>query len=101
MPVPTRWLKHIRAWKASGDTALDYCGRVGVNAGTLKWWTWKLDSAETPAAPQTRPTFVELAPLAVTRSSFELEVAAVTVRVPYDFDSDALSRLVDVLEARR
>jgi hypothetical protein len=108
MPVPTRWLKHIRAWKASGDTALDYCGRVGLNAGTLKWWAWKLESEKAPtepalvaAAPQILPTFVELAPLAVTRGSFEIEVAAVTVRVPFDFESDTLIRLIDALEARR
>ncbi|PRQ08168.1 IS66 family insertion sequence element accessory protein TnpA [Enhygromyxa salina] len=75
MPIPTRWLEHIRAWKASGDTALDYCGRVGLNAGTLKWWAWKLASdvtsiepAPAAAAPQIRPTFVELTPLAVVHA---------------------------------
>ena len=112
MPARTKWLKHIRSWKASGDTARVYCERAGINAGTLAWWAWKLRSEgalaecavdEPGLAPASlsAPTFVELAPLELARSGFELEVAAVTVRVPCDFESDSLSRLLGVLEARR
>jgi hypothetical protein len=54
-----------------------------------------------PAAkPSTATTFVELAPVELP-SHFELELGSVLVRVPSDFESDALGRLLDTLEARR
>lgn len=44
---------------------------------------------------------VELTPLITAHHGVELEVAGITVRLPTDFDAAMLTRLLDVLEARR
>lgn len=99
-----KWREHVRAWRSSGESAVDYCARAGLNPRTLSWWAWKLKSDRQSASPAAKPsataTFVELASVELP-SGFELEVGAVLVRVPSDFESGALSRLLDTLEARR
>ena len=105
MSARAKWREHVRAWRASGETAVDYCDRAGLNPRTLRWWAWKLGSevkSTTPAPTGEAATFVELAPVELaTGSGFELEVGSVLVRVPSDFEGPALGRLLDTLEARR
>jgi hypothetical protein len=101
----TRWRERVRAWRASGESAADYCDRAGLNPRTLNWWASKLEAeakSPVPAPARAAATFVELAPIELPRSrGFELEVASVVVRVPTDFEGDALRRLLDALEARQ
>lgn len=119
------WQSHIRAWKASGLSSTEYAAGAGINANTLTWWQWRLGKDRAPenragararkraparrqrkkSAPNTA-AFVELvdsspptAPPAAT--GIELLLAGVVVRVPVDFDPDALSRILQTLEARR
>ena len=105
MSARAKWREHVRAWRASGETAAVFCDRAGLNPRTLSWWAWKLGNETTPAVAEsrlpTRATFIELAPLELAVGNFELEVGSVIVRVPIDFDAAALGRLLDVLEARR
>ena len=106
MSAQAKWSEHVRAWRASGETAAVYCERAGLNRGTLAWWASKLRNEKPPSnvgAPRSpaRTSFVEVTPLAVHAGSFELELASVIVRVPVDFDAPALRRLLDTLEARR
>jgi hypothetical protein len=100
-----KWREHVRAWRASGQSAAEYCRRAGLNPHTLSWWAWKLGRDDKSAPPDRAvkpPTFVELAAIELPSSSrFELEVASVVVRVPFDFQDDALRRLLDTLEARQ
>ncbi len=90
---------------------------------TLGWYAWRLEADglrtdERPAArraskaPKTAPklravelapgmSVVELTPQVTAHHGVELEVAGVTVRLQADFDAAMLTRLLDVLEARR
>ena len=97
------WRNHVRAWRASGETAASYCESAGLNPRTLSWWAWKLGKdAESSTTPARTATFIELEPVELSKSAgFELELDALTIRVPLDFEPDALCRLLDVLEARR
>lgn len=107
MSTRAQWREHVRAWRASGETAAAFCRRAGLNPSTLTWWAWKLGSEPVPNSPG-KPSasaalvnFVELTPVDLGVGHFELEVACVVVRVPTDFDAAALGRLLDTLEARR
>lgn len=112
------WERRVERWRRSGLSAQRFAAREGVRAATLTWWRWRLTqdrpSAETSprersAARAVVPTdFVELIP--VTRSSsgrdgsgaLEVELAAgYRVRLTGDFSGEALTRLLNVLEARQ
>ena len=113
----------VRAWKASGLSRREYAVKAGVNPQTLGWYAWRLEAdgertdeprpsrrrSRAPKAAPKVPT-VELAPglpvveltsMVPTHHGMELEVAGITVRLPADFDAATLTRLLDVLEARR
>lgn len=98
------WAERVERWQASGLTATEFARRHGLAEASLKWWRWKLGSKRPAsgkkAAPVSPLTFVELtAP--TRREALELVLASgAVVRVPYDFDEAALSRLLDVLERR-
>jgi len=103
-----RWRRHVRAWKASGKSSTEYAAEAGINAHTLTWWSWRLrtergDGQKRAGAKRPELEFVEFtAPGVATpqSSAFELEVGGVRVRLPSDFETAALRRLLEVLEAR-
>ena len=122
-PRREHWLDIVRAWKASGLSRGEFAAKAGVNSQTLGWYAWRLeadgertDERRAPRRISKAPKIVskvqavELAPgmpvveltsMVATRHGFELEVADITVRLPADFDATTLTRLLDVLEARR
>jgi hypothetical protein len=68
----------------------------GVPAHTLSWWSWKLrrEAEDSPAFVE-----VEVADME-TSSAFEVEAPSGHVlRIPSDFDSTALRRLLQVLSS--
>jgi len=74
---------------------------MGINERSLYWWTWRLKVRDTAAASVTPLTFVEMTS-AVSREPFEVVLdARVRVRVPADFDSASLERLLDLLGRRQ
>jgi hypothetical protein len=94
-----RWQAHVAAWTTSGLTCKAYAAKVRVNPRTLTWWKSKLGESATPAS------FVEVtSEIAATAEPgaglVELAVGRVIVRLRGRFDADALTRLLDVLEAR-
>ena len=108
------WLEHVRRWKASGLPRGKYAAKAGLNPQTLGWYAWKLKGVLGKASPTkiSRTTgavlelapgvpVVEVLPAPAPASALELEFGDVTVRVPVDFEASTLSRLLDVLEARR
>jgi hypothetical protein len=117
------WLDVVRAWKASGLSRSEFATKAGVSPQTLGWYAWRLeaDGERTDERPPVRrvrkatkpsPTVqavelaprmsvVELTPLLMSDHRVELEVAGITVRLPADFDAAMLTRLLEVLEARR
>ena len=94
-----RWRSHVMAWAKSGLTCKAYAAKARVNAGTLAGWKSKLGEAAAPAS------FVEVtSEIAATAERgagmVELAVGRVVVRLRGRFDAEALTRLLDVLEAR-
>jgi transposase len=109
------WTKRIERWKDSGLTAKEFAAEIGINAHSLSWWRWRLESVPS-ATPRTRRrarkankapaisaepmTFVEL-PSPVAAEPFEVVLpSSLRVRVPAGFDAATLRRLLDVLGAR-
>jgi len=103
------WAKRVERWRDSGLSATE----VGLNAHSLRWWSWRLGGAQkssspkprtrrarstTPSAPTLAPmTFVEMTRKA-PREPFEVVLASgAKIRVASDFDAAALARLLDVL----
>jgi len=39
------WLSHITAWRASGLSQVEYCGKHRLAKSTLGWWSSKLKRA--------------------------------------------------------
>ena len=37
------WQKRVERWRESGLTADQYAGEAGINAGTLKYWRYRLN----------------------------------------------------------
>jgi hypothetical protein len=112
------WSKRVARWRDSGLSAKEFAAETGIRSATLSHWAWKLGSvtatetAERKASrrvPEGRVEWVEVAPpLAAEHESatvgiglFELVLGTRVVRVPPDFDSEALRRLLAVLEASR
>jgi transposase-like protein len=101
------WQKRLARWRESGLTAEQFASEIGINAGTLKFWRYKVNKAAR-GTPQTRrpvkvaapapPAFVEVR-AASSETRFEIDLAnGRRLRVPAAFDSSALERLVAVLE---
>jgi hypothetical protein len=123
------WAKRVARWRDSGLSGRAFATEMGINAGTLSYWAWKLrkelgDNAAVALPIEGRQSaagWVEItapggvagnAPKLETpgvaaprreeikTSSFELVLdARRTLRVPGDFDADALRRLLAVVEA--
>lgn len=102
------WAKRVQRWKDSGLTAREFAAETGLNAGTLQYWAWKLRrEARKQRKPQasdasTALTFVELShpPAAQDAAPFELLSGKLVVRIPPQFDAEALERLLSVMEER-
>lgn len=94
------WAKRVAEWRSSGLTAAEYARRHKLGEASLKWWSWKLGAARKKAAAMSPLTFVEMT-AAVKREAIELVVGAFQIRVPAEFDENALGRVLDVLERRR
>lgn len=110
----SQWLKLVKKWKSSGETATEFGARVQVKSRDLHAWRWRLrkagllkDEQETPAPEQ--PAFV---PVHVVSRDGEFERERVfdqhvdivvdernTVRVLPGFDGTTLRRVLDVLRA--
>ena len=105
------WAKRIERWRDSGLSAKEFAAETGLKPSTLSYWKWRLKS-EGKAAPRSTSlakrtsrkqpqgqglSFVEVAGGAIAMSSrFEVELApGVVLRVPMDFDSEALGAVVE------
>ena len=107
------WRKRVQRWKEGGLTAKEFAAEVGINAGTLQFWGYKLKRADSVPARRGRraspaatilSSLVEVhAPTAtapVTDQRFEIELAnGRRIRVGRDFDAGSLRTLVTALEA--
>jgi hypothetical protein len=98
-----KWAAHVQRWRASGLTAGEFARRVGINAGTLRWWSSRLKRAplEGTKAAMSPLTFVEVT-RAVQSDPIEVVLpSGVRLRIPPDFEAAAVERLLDVFAERR
>jgi hypothetical protein len=101
------WQKRVERWRESGLSADQFAAELGINAGTLRFWQYKLGKAkrmETGAERPTKnatpavPTFVEVRS-GNNDARFELELGnGWRIRVPAGFDPKALEQLLAVLD---
>jgi hypothetical protein len=101
------WQKRVERWRESGLSAEQFAAELGINAGTLKFWQYKLNKAKREDAKPPRaskekaptvPAFVEVRS-AGSDARFELELSnGRRLRVPVGFDAKALERLLAVLD---
>jgi hypothetical protein len=108
-----QWVERVERWRTSGTTAAECARKLRVSEGALRWWKWRLDSERresdlaaghaqgAPPASVSPLTFVEMT-TAVLPEPLELVLpGTIRIRIPSDFDSLALARVLDVLERRR
>jgi transposase-like protein len=102
-PRPRRsreqWSELVAAWRASGQSGVDFAREHGLNVHTFAWWRSELARTETP----TPLTLVPVAAMHREREAQRLEVildGGRTVRVPEQADPVWVARLIHALEAR-
>ena len=113
------WQKRIERWRESGLTAEQFATELGINAGTLKYWKYRIGKDSTAGlATEQKPrrsktpraaslvevhaaTMIASSSSSSSSSSFVLELReGRRLQIPSQFDAPALERLLSVLERR-
>ncbi len=117
------WRGRVEGWARSGMSCKEDAAKIGVNPNTLAGWRHKLRRRDAVPMATTRAATRRVAPghvegpgevggfvdvtqelaAALTRESavIELEVGGVVVRLRGQVDTEALARVLGVLEGRR
>lgn len=88
-----RWRERVRAWRASGQTAMEFARGRDFAVGTLRYWSCRLGREHAP-------TFVRLVPKASSApvaADLVIEVGGARVRVRPGFDPALLAQVVRAL----
>ena len=101
------WRKRVERWRESGLTAEQFASETGINAGTLRFWGYRIakEARGEAVASRRRPpkvaataSFVEVQGAEMVSATFELELGGGRrLHIPTAFDASALARLLDVL----
>jgi len=97
-----RWLKEIEAWRESEETLSGWARRRDLSRDALEYWKRQFADREAAPAVGMGVSLIQIAPGPRVGRPLELIIARDALRVvlPSDFDAGALSRLLDVVEAR-
>ena len=99
------WQEHVEQYLHGELTLREYCSRHELSRSTFGYWRRKLRQAplSTKCESALHIARVDLTPApAVMQAPFEVVLGgARCIRVPVDFDSDALQRLIVTLERVR
>ena len=120
-PRSEYWRDQSEDWEISGLTQADFCSERGLSLPAFRWWRWKLkqeDRGSTSSVAPEEGSGLRLVPVrivdaearsptplshsrpAAPAAAFEVLLTSGTaIRVPEDFDADALSRLLRTLES--
>jgi len=104
------WEERVARWRRSGLTGKEFAASIGVNAGTLAHWAWRLGRTSLPRQTKGKQHRRAVAPGVIevigragaVDNGFDLQLGCGRrVHVPIAFDAAALRRLLEVLEERR
>ncbi len=120
-PRSEYWRDQSEDWESSGLTQADFCAERGLSLPAFSWWRWKLKQesrGSTSSLALEVGSGMRLVPVRVVEpeaqsppplscsvsakpdAAFEVLLESGTcIRVPGDFDAEALSRLLHTLEA--
>ncbi len=86
------WTERVRAWRASGESANEFCRGAGYAANTLRWWSSKLkkESSANLASSEIR-----LAKVVRTGSPKEAAGSAIVIEIPRSGIRIGIERGVD------
>ncbi len=95
------WAKRVERWADSGLTAEEFAKETGINPRTLAFWKWQL-ARRSGRSSKPPGTFVEVHAVSpVAAESIEVIVRdGVRIRVPAQFDVEALRKVVAAVEGR-
>lgn len=119
-PRSEYWRDQSEEWELSGVTQAEFCEERGLSLPAFRWWRWKLKQENRGSTNSLAPeqgSGMRLVPVRIVdpdegsptplscsttvrpASSFEVLLESGTcIRVPGDFDAEALSRLLRTLE---
>jgi len=106
------WQRMLKEWKRSGLSQAAFCRGRGIKPVTFYWWKRKL-LANGNAVPRSRSRGNGLSALSSKGGFAEVRVAAAAcprtyevvlsrgrvIRLPGDFDPEAVTRLISAVEA--
>ena len=104
------WRKRVRAWRASGERADDFCAGQGFSAGLLRHWAWRLGMTRKRGVQAGAVSPVPLARVIRTgapestrgyQESIRIEIGRARIEVPTGVDVGTLAAVVAVLEGRQ
>ena len=104
------WRKHVQQWQRSGATQSQYCREHNLSIAAFHWWRRKLTPGQPGVDPQKElptalaSTFTEIRIPAgdTTAAAYTYEIVLpnrTQVRLPQNFDAEAVSKLVSLLGA--
>ena len=97
------WIRLFEEWLSSGSSQRCFCERRGISFSTFCYWRRRLrGEGEVRSQPSFIP--VEIKPLhqSIRPSHYEVRLKdGVRIRVPSDFESESLSRLIDLFLGER
>ncbi len=108
-PRAKYWRRRIKEWANSGLTQAEFCRQRKLSLPSFSWWKWELTRRERLSA---QPKFLPVrvvdtveqgkAPSEDQDGIFEVILQqGYRIRVPGQFDPEALLRLLNVLEASK
>ena len=96
-----RWADTMARWQASGLTQAAFCSRERIPLSTLRYWRHRLRARNGHGGRLRRPSFLAVRVLDSVRpasSPFEIALpGGRVVRVPSDFEPEALRNLLSAL----
>lgn len=97
------WRKVIQEWRGSGLSQRRFCEDRGISFSSFCYWRRRLrEEGEGESSSPFIP--VEIRPLARSPYPTPYEVrleSGIRIRVPFDFDSDSLLRLIGLLQGEQ
>jgi hypothetical protein len=102
------WRKRVKAWRACGQRAEDFCAGQGFSASLLRHWAWRLGMTRKrggrgAVSPVPLARVVRICPseASVGRSeAIRIAIGRVRVDVPAGVDVATLAAVMAVLDGR-